>query len=548
MPRKSVRANPRAARIPDQVLAAVLGQPWAITPQGLELVLAVVSRGTLTPNALEQADGRPLDETRTTTIRDGVALVPVNGPLVARASWLDEMCGATSYSTIVKDVSAALDNPEVRAIVLQIASPGGQVHGCGEAAKLLAEARGRKPLLAFVEGDACSAAYWLASACDEVIAAESAVLGCLGVQVAYLDDQRWLEQNGLREVIITSSQTPAKNRAPTDDAGVQAYQQLVDDLATVFLDQVAANRGVSRADVDARFGQGAVLVGARAVRAGLADRLSTYEQLHAELLGGTWQSPRAVPATMAADASSASSSSHDLPMKRTARQQVAATAAADNAGEPQAAAFESGTEVRSRVTRDVSIAEGDLGTIVDILDGTVYAVQFGDGESSTYRYLAEADLEAAPAADPSADPATDPATDPASDPNAPPPAARQTIAQRLRIDGANAERVRITGILALAKRGVTAEQLQPLIDDATCTPEAAAHRLLTGAVRSAAAGGLLARLAGDEAALTTAGLSAVADGAPAQARANPIVAAMRVTNPRALVDDAAHSARSTTGA
>ena len=519
-PRKSARRAPNAAAIPDQVLAAVRGQPWAITPQGMDLVLAVVSRGTLMPEALETRRGAALRNTRTTTMRDGVALVPVHGPLVARASLFEDISGATSYSTIMADVQAAADDPAVSAIVLCMASPGGQVHGCGEAAQALLAVRGRKPLIAFVEGDACSAAYWLASACDEIVAADTAILGCLGTQVAYLDDEEFMARTGFREVVITSSQTPDKNVPPTNESGRAAHQTLVDDIASVFLDSVAANRGVDRAYVDAHFGRGAVLVGERALAAGLADRLGTYEVLHDELARGAWHNPRASLAARGAALTSTETSF----MRRTVARTASASASADPAlhsPAPTAAAIESGTSVRALVTRDVAVAEGDVGTIVEIVDGSFYAVDFGEGDSSTYRYFAEGDLAIADATvDPNADPIA-PATG----------ATRQTTAQRLRAEGAAAEQARVSGILALIRPGITLERVLPLITDPTCTPEGAAHRVLTGAVAGVPST-LLAQLAGDEAQVT--GLSPIVAGAAALSDAERILAVTKQFNPGAL--------------
>src|SRR5690606_28594355 len=138
---------------------------------------------------------------------------------------------------------------------------------------------------------------------------------------------------------------------PIEDAGRAQYQQMVDDLASVFLAEVARNRGVSIDDVQSRFGQGAVLVGARAVQAGLANRIATYEQLHADLIARRTSSSTIASSTRRA--SSNTSQEHAMrtrtPPKGRGR------------GTPSAAAFETNNEVRALVTRDVGIAEGDVG-------------------------------------------------------------------------------------------------------------------------------------------------------------------------------------------
>lgn len=526
MPPKKGARSKSAAREPDRVLSAVLSQPWCITPEGLQLVLAVVSRGHITPEALEAAAGRELDNTHNVTVRDGVALIPVSGTLTARASMFGDISGATSYTTIVRDVQSAIAASDVKAIVLRFDSPGGQVHGCAEAAQLLFELRGKKPLIAYVEGSACSAAYWLAAACDEIVVASTAMLGCLGCQMAYMDDSKRLAAEGLNEVIITSSQTPEKNRSPTDDEGLRAYQQIVDDLAAEFLNNVATLRGVPRDTVDAQYGRGAVLVGARAVSAGLGDRIGSYETLHAELLaGGT---PRALPVVPLARSHTPTGK---LSMKRTAKRPT--SAGARNAA--TAAAFESGAEVTSLVTRDVGIAAGDIGTVVDIRDGSFYRVQTGDDESVSYAWLSEDEIEAvAEPVDPT-DTGTDSGTDggDGGDGGAGARDAKPSAFQAALTAAATAERKRITGILALANK-VQLSALMGMIAEANCTEHEAAHRVLTGKVTGARTPAL-GKLAGDEAALqANGGITTTAEGAPTQTTAQRILATTEAFNPRAV--------------
>jgi ClpP class serine protease len=524
MPRKHSARAKSAAREPDRVLSAVLSQPWCITPEGLQLVLAVVSRGQITPEALEAAAGRELDNTHHVTVRDGVALIPVSGTLTARASMFGDISGATSYTTIVRDVQSAIAAADVKAIVLRFDSPGGQVHGCAEAAQLLFELRGTKPLIAYVEGSACSAAYWLAAACDEIVVASTAMLGCLGCQMAYMDDSKRLADAGLNEVIITSSQTPEKNRSPTDDDGLRAYQQIVDDLAGEFLNHVATLRGVPRDTVDAHYGRGAVLVGARAVSAGLGDRIGSYETLHGELLaGGT---PGALPAVPLAH-------SHTQTGKGTMAKTAKRPIASRTRTTVTAAAFETGAEVSSLVTRDVGIAEGDIGTVVDIRDGSFYRVQTGDDESVSYAWLSEDEIAAVPEPVDDSEPGTDGGTDNGGGDNVGARDAKPSAFQAALTAAATAERKRITGILALANK-VQMSALLAMVADANCSEQEAAHRVLTGKVTGARTSAL-GKLAGDEAALQgNGGLASTADGAPTQTTAQRILATTEAFNPRAV--------------
>lgn len=260
-------------------------QKWLITEHGLKSLLAIASRKEVfsaeLAKALEARGGEKLDNSHAVSRRNGVATIPVAGPLFRHASLFTEISGATSYDTIARDLQLAIDDPSVTAIVLEIDSPGGEANGVGELAGMIRASS--KPIKAYVGGMACSAAYWLASACNEIVASESSELGSIGCVFAYLDDRAALEADGYKEVKFISSSSPLKQADPMTDAGKGQYQQWVDDLAAVFIENVATNRGVSVEHVKENYGRGGFMVGARALAAGLADRLGTYEGLLAEL-------------------------------------------------------------------------------------------------------------------------------------------------------------------------------------------------------------------------------------------------------------------------
>jgi len=109
------------------------------------------------------------------------------------------------------------------------------------------------------------------------------MLGSIGVRTALLDDSKAMEEAGFREYVIVSSQSPDKALDPSDEGDRARVQQIVDDLASVFVSKVARNRNVSEETVLSDFGQGDVLVGAKAVDAGMADRLGDFEQVVSEL-------------------------------------------------------------------------------------------------------------------------------------------------------------------------------------------------------------------------------------------------------------------------
>lgn len=257
---------------------AVCTRPWAITEEALQTILEIAARENLSPEAVAAQLGRPLENSHAVTIQDGVATIPVQGPIFRRANMFTEVSGATSIETLARDFRQALDDPSVRGIVFDIDSPGGEVAGVHEFADMIYAARGAKPMIAYIDDYGASAAYWIASAADTVIASATAKVGSIGVVSAVRDPTT----RSARAIEFVSSQSPKKRLDPTTPDGKTQIQTIVDDLAGVFVDSVARNRSVSTGTVLADFGQGGIFIGQGAVTAGLADRLGSHEQALAE--------------------------------------------------------------------------------------------------------------------------------------------------------------------------------------------------------------------------------------------------------------------------
>lgn len=256
----------------------VAAQPWAIAPAMLETISAIARRENDSPQAVEARLGRPLQNARKVTLRGDVAIVPMTGPVFRYANLMTEVSGATSLEILAKDFTAALEDPNVSAIVLNIDSPGGQASGIAEFAHMVHSAS--KPVIAYVDGSAASAAYWIAAAASEIVVSKTGEVGSIGAVVAF-DPAR--AKTGLVEIV--SSQSPKKRPDLTTDAGRSQIQDRIDKLAQVFVDDVAAYRGVSSDRVLSDFGQGDMRMGAESVALGMADRVGTLEEVIAGLSG-----------------------------------------------------------------------------------------------------------------------------------------------------------------------------------------------------------------------------------------------------------------------
>lgn len=268
-----------------RALDAVLGAPWAIQPDALEQIIQIASREhEVSKEALEKYRADTVARAETLEQRGPVAILNVSGPLFRRANLFTEFSGATSYDILRRDLQVALDNRDIRSILLNVDSPGGAVNGCGELAKAIFAAE--KPVVAYVGGMCASAAYWLASAAQQILVDDTALLGSIGVMAGIRDTSERDRASGVRDIEFVSSQSPKKNPSPDSEEGSSSYQKLVDDQAAVFIAAIAKHRGITPELVASDYGQGGVLVGAEAVSAGMADGLGTFEDVLARLTTG----------------------------------------------------------------------------------------------------------------------------------------------------------------------------------------------------------------------------------------------------------------------
>jgi signal peptide peptidase SppA len=146
----------------------------------------------------QQARVDPRTERSTARKSGAVAVIPMFGVITARPTLYERYGLTISTQTIGRQVREALADPDVKAVVLDVDSPGGTISGVGELAADLRAMRGPKPIVAHADYLVASAAYWIASQADEIIAAPSAMVGSVGVYTMHVDQSGWLEQMGIK--------------------------------------------------------------------------------------------------------------------------------------------------------------------------------------------------------------------------------------------------------------------------------------------------------------------------------------------------------------
>ena len=246
-----------------------IGKYWAIEPDYLKAI---------SKESLSTRSEKPLNNSRSVSIRDGTAIIPVHGVITARTTLFSLFAGGTSLEDLAKDFSEALNNNEVTSILLDIDSPGGVAVGPYEMAEMIFKGRSKKPIYSYIGRNGSSAAYWLASATEKIFVNPSALVGSIGV-VTTIPVQEQPDMDGYKNIEIVSSNANLKRPDPKTKEGLAEIRRELDDLESTFIESIAKYRSITPEIIKADFGGGGVVIGRQAVKRNMADALGTYEEV-----------------------------------------------------------------------------------------------------------------------------------------------------------------------------------------------------------------------------------------------------------------------------
>lgn len=269
--------------------------PWSIEPNKggalLEVLGVHVAGKRFTRDELEArlAGERPKPQAGPAPIagkQGAIQVINLFGVVAHRMDMLSEMSGGCSTLRVSDEFDAAMNDPNVSAIVFNVDSPGGSIDGVPELAKRIREARGKgKKLVAVANTLMASAAYWIGSQCDDVVATPSAAVGSIGVFMVHLDESGFDERIGLTYSLIFAGKHKVDGNPyePLSDDARAALQEQVDEYYTLFVNDVAKGRKAKAADVRKGYGEGRCLTASQAQEAGLVDRIDTFDGVLASL-------------------------------------------------------------------------------------------------------------------------------------------------------------------------------------------------------------------------------------------------------------------------
>jgi len=270
------------------VLDRIVNRPQLVLEDKMVVILAAlssrigvdVSGYSLDQIELNRFAGRPSEKGEYRITKEGVALVPIIGTLVNRGAYMGASSGLTSYEGIIKQLKDADKDAGVRAILLDMDTPGGEAAGAFEVPALIREIRKKKPVFAYVNDMAASAGYLIASAANEIWTTRTGILGSIGAVIVHYDHAARLESEGIKPTVLRAGKRKA-DVTPFGPLPKDVRERLQGELDTMrehFIEAVVIGRPKMKAE-DVRATEAGVFMGESAIEIGLADGIASFDRV-----------------------------------------------------------------------------------------------------------------------------------------------------------------------------------------------------------------------------------------------------------------------------
>ena len=241
---------------------------------------ATIDHGGERAGVIDDDVGRFYDriERKPYAVDRGVAIIGVAGTLVHKGSYVGSSSGVMSYEGIQAQVSRAARDPEVRGVIFDVDSYGGEVDGAFETADMIARLSVEKPTLAILTSHAYSAAYLLASAAREIVAPPTGGAGSIGVVRMHVDQSRLIDGMGVRVTFVHAGAHKVEGNQyealPREVA--ERWQGEVETLRAQFAEAVGRYRGSRFSAEEAMATEALTFRAENAATLGLIDATGDY--------------------------------------------------------------------------------------------------------------------------------------------------------------------------------------------------------------------------------------------------------------------------------
>ncbi len=212
------------------------------------------------------------------SLSGNVALIHIDGVIIGSEDSESLFESITSSLDAVELIEKADKNPNIKAIILEINSPGGSAVASEEIANAVKKTN--KTTVAWIREVGASGAYWVASSADYIVANRVSVTGSIGVIASYLEFPEFLERYNVTYRRLVSGKykdigTPFKEMTSEEQA---IFQQNLDLIRDYFVSEVAKNRNMNKKDVD-KIANGLFYLGTQAKELGLVDELGSKDEV-----------------------------------------------------------------------------------------------------------------------------------------------------------------------------------------------------------------------------------------------------------------------------
>jgi len=204
-----------------------------------------------------------------------VALIPIEGMIIGNG---DKILGQTTVSSndIVKHIESANEDLQIKAIVLEINSPGGSAVASDEIAA--AVKRSKKPVISQIREVGASGGYWIASSTEQIISNRMSITGSIGVISSYLEFSDLMGEYGVNYQRLVAGKykdvgTPLRKLKEEEQ---QLLQKKINRIHDYFIEEVSKNRNLGQDKVK-KIATGEFFLGVEALNLNLVDQLGDKE-------------------------------------------------------------------------------------------------------------------------------------------------------------------------------------------------------------------------------------------------------------------------------
>jgi len=245
----------------------------------------------LAPQAALDAYKRPRRSIMVDKAR-GIAVVPIVGGLRHRGDF-DAESGGIGYTGLQNQLAELVVNNNIRGVLLDFDSPGGEVSGIAETAAALRDFADEKPIWSIANSLCASAAFWLASSTPRIIATPNARVGSIGVVVLHQDVSQAMEKRGVVSTFIHAGRHKVDGNAyePLPDEVRARIQSELDEIYDAFAEAVAEGRDMTPDEVKAT--EAAVYGPCDALENGFVDGIATLGETLSDF--GSYLDSRGAP-------------------------------------------------------------------------------------------------------------------------------------------------------------------------------------------------------------------------------------------------------------